>query len=425
MYRVKRILGEVASTSSRNEKEAILTKYKEERLLKYILWFIYNPHIVTGIARKKLSKLQPTKVTDLEVIDVMDYIMEHNTGRDEDIQLVVDFIASEPSELRELYEKIFTKSLKIGVTGKTLCKIYGEEFNFEFPIMKAHNYFDYADRVSGREFSITQKLDGNRAVLCKDSKGTTIFSSNGKSVSGAVEIEKEAAYLPSGFAYDGELLAVNKEGWSREERFRQTGKILRSKGEKTGLEFHVFDIIPLDEFWKKSSRSVHADRRIILGSAVENNPNLSLIQYVPALYIGQDISMIDYYFQKAIEAGDEGIMVNLSDSCYKAGRGYEIFKVKAERTIDLRIIGFEAGKAGGKYENTLGAIIVNYKGGKVRVGTMPEEVRFDIWKNRENYLGTIVEIKYTEEICDETGEISLRFPRFKCFRWDKSEESYD
>lgn len=424
MYEVKRILDEVAGTSSRNQKEALLERFKGNDLLRYVLWFVNNPHIVTGIARKKLSKLQPLNKSDLDVIGVMNYITENNTGRDEDIQLVVNFIDSQPEEFQDLYKKIFTKSLKIGVTGKTLAKVYGEEFNFEFPIMKAHNYFDYEDRVAGREFSITPKLDGNRIVICKDGGKFDIFSSNGKHIIGAVDIEKEVARLPNGYAYDGEFLAVNKEGWSREERFRQTGKILRSKGEKVGLEFHVFDVIPVKEFWKKSSINPYRIRRLKLDNII-NSSTFFYIRSVPVLYIGRDISMIDYYFQKAIEAGDEGVMINLNDSVYKAGRGYEIFKVKAERTVDLRITGFEAGKPGGKYADTLGAILVNYKDSVVRVGTMPEEIRFDIWRNQEKYLGSIIEVKYTEEICDENGEISLRFPRFKCLRWDKDKESYN
>ncbi len=93
-------------------------------------------------------------------------------------------------------------------------------------------------------------------------------------------------------------------------------------------------------------------------------------------------------------------------------------------SADLKIIGFEQGT--GRLENTLGAIIVDYKGTKVNVGSGFKDYQRDlIWNNKEKLLHTIAEIQYFEESKNEDGQISIRFPVFKTLRDDKTEVSYN
>ena len=49
MKQVIEIIKELQSTSSRIEKERILSENKDNELLKCIFEFVYNPYIVSGI----------------------------------------------------------------------------------------------------------------------------------------------------------------------------------------------------------------------------------------------------------------------------------------------------------------------------------------------------------------------------------------
>ena len=52
-------------------------------------------------------------------------------------------------------------------------------------------------------------------------------------------------------------------------------------------------------------------------------------------------------------------------------------------------------------------------------------MRDEIWNNQDKYLGKISEIQYFEETNNDEGGLSLRFPVFKQWRFDKEEESYE
>ena len=93
--------------------------------------------------------------------------------------------------------------------------------------------------------------------------------------------------------------------------------------------------------------------------------------------------------------------------------------------MDLPIISFEEGT--GRLSGTLGALVLDYKGNSVKVGSGFTDVQREwFWSNRNNLTGTICEVKYKEVSYDKkTKQQSLQFPVFVQIRNDKSEPSYD
>jgi DNA ligase-1 len=90
---------------------------------------------------------------------------------------------------------------------------------------------------------------------------------------------------------------------------------------------------------------------------------------------------------------------------------------------DLEVIGFEAGK--GKFEGTLGALVVDYKGTPVGVGSgLSDGDRRMFWDHQDEYLGRVVTIQYFEETHAADGKPSIRFPVFKELREAGKEVSY-
>ena len=80
----------------------------------------------------------------------------------------------------------------------------------------------------------------------------------------------------------------------------------------------------------------------------------------------------------------------------------------------------------GKYKGTLGAIICDYKGFELRVGSgFSDEQRKFFYENPNDIVGRIIECQFFEETHDKDGNLSLRFPIFKTIRNDKNDVSYE
>jgi DNA ligase-1 len=181
----------------------------------------------------------------------------------------------------------------------------------------------------------------------------------------------------------------------------------------------LFDIIPLEEFNKGVGKTKYSKRREMLEKMIETN---LYIDVAPVLYKGDNMDIVLQLLGKFRDRGAEGLMCSL-DKPYEFKRSKTLLKMKVMQTCDLKVIGFEEGQ--GKFANTLGKVICDYKGYELGVGSgWSDDMRNEVWNNQDKYLGKIAEIQYFEETNNDTGGISLRFPVFKTWRDDKNEESY-
>lgn len=426
MKEVLEIINQIKATSSRNEKEAILKQHKNNQTLRKVLDAALNPYIVFGIGEKKLKKFI-NKVSGKEnkfnnLFEVIEYLKVHNTGTDHDVKMVAEFLnAQDDEELKEFYKEIITKTLKIGGTAKSINKAFGEKFIPEFNVMLAKKFEDEEHKVKGKEFVITEKLDGMRTIMIVENGNVTFFSRQGQPITGLVEIIRDAVSLPDN-VYDGELLIANADDYKDREVLQETLKIARKDREKRGLVLHLFDMIPIEEFKAGESKATYRKRKEELSFIVEKLGS-PYIKVVPNLYVGKDLDVIPKLLEEMNRKGKEGLMLNVSDGKYQCKRTDVLLKIKSMNTMDCKIIGFEEGT--GKYEGMLGALLLDYKGYELRCGSgFTDEDRKEIWNNKEKYLGKIAEIQYFRESRNQDGGLSVSFPVFICIRHDKDEPSY-
>lgn len=163
MDEVIKIFKELQKSSGKRLQE-ILEENKDNELLKKVLWFVYNPYIVTGLSSKKINKMvnKQIKYAPAETIEeVFEYLQEHNTGTDIDIAYVLEFIQGKPDQ--EMYEQIFTKELKLGITSKTINKVFPNLIP-EFNVMLAEKYWDRMEELEKNkpDIIISQKLDRHK-----------------------------------------------------------------------------------------------------------------------------------------------------------------------------------------------------------------------------------------------------------------------
>lgn len=423
MEHLLEIFNDLKNHSGRNDKEKILEKNKDNELFREVLRFVYNPYIVTGISTKKMKKKVKVSVNhDLSNInEVMDYLRVHNSGRDYDIAVVQKFIDKlETEELKEFTRQIITKSLKCGLTEKTINKVYGKGEIPSFAVMLAEKYQDKEVKIKGK-FYITLKLDGLRCVAIKENDTVKFFTRAGQPIEGLVELEEEFEHFPNGFMFDGELLLlINKDNLSSNELFRATQKVARKDGIKRNLELNVFDVLPIDEFKAGKSKKVYSERREQLESLFSYFADESVkhIKLLPVLYQGEDKNVIPALMKWVEENGYEGLMLN-TDDFYVTKRTDALLKIKRFHSFDGIVMGVYEGT--GKNKGKLGGVVITFKDTMVRVGSgFSDKERELYWNNPDEVIGKVAEVSYFEESENQNGGKDLRFATWKGIRHDKA-----
>lgn len=341
-------------------------------------------------------------------------------------------------DVRQFIVSYLTKSAKIGVTADTVNKVVGSTVIPVFGCMLANKYFEHTDSVVGKMVAVTEKLDGIRALAiatpCPDGVHIEIYSRQGKRIYGLTEIEsaiQNASIPEGGVVLDGELLITNRANIPSKEQYKQTTKIVGSDKltNKTGITYNIFDVISKQNFRIGESEDKYSMRRSklqLMFDAVDS-PAIRIVPIQCTFSFSDNdraLRTITRLVGEARTRGEEGIMLNIIDAPYVCKRTNNLLKVKVFQDCDLKITGFMPGT--GKFANTLGALLVDYKGNTVGVGSgLSDEQRAEFWNNQETYLGRVVTVQYFEETNDAEGNKSIRFPVFKELREEGKEISYN
>lgn len=414
---------EIRSSNSRKFKQTVLQKYKDDPVIQKYLKIAFDPYTVYGLSTKKLSKDVELTASwwATSVFELFDYLTEHNTGRDIDVkvcQIALESVAFEDQEAALLLELLICKDISIGCDAKTINSVIPNLIP-TFNVQLAQKFFEKPERVIGKHFVVTTKIDGGRIIAIKDEGQVSFFTRAGQRYEGLVDLEREMMdTLPDGTVLDGEITILENKGIPSKEAYKRAMKITRSDGEKHGLKMICFDAMHIDEWKTQTCTHDYTERRLLLQGLMSSHPH-TYFEVLPVLYAGDDTARILELLDDAIANEEEGVMINISDAKYEFGRTWNLMKVKKMNTLDLEVIGYEEGA--GRLAGTLGAILVRYKEGNiVKVGSgFSDELRALIWTEPMDIIGKIVEVQYFEETTNADGGLSLRFPVFKDFRPDK------
>ena len=422
------------------DKIDTLDSYASDSDFCYLLEYLLNEDKISGIRKGKLNKKikNTSKLVQVnydELKSLIDYLLINNTGSDQEVYIVQTFLnkISDENE-RQLIADIITKDFKCGVTDLTAYgHIPGLKRNWKE--RKGHSLIDSKTgaislkKILGKKVIITLKLDGYRYKLYKKDDKIVFYSASGKEVEGLVELEEFAKKLPNGI-YDGECIAKGKFKDST-ERFNATTKILRKDGEKRGVELIVFDYIDeknASKFFNYEKITTTRHDRFMELLNIKEITKDTIINVAP-VYLTDIITedtekTIMAIYETAINKGEEGLIIDIADAPYERKKGNTMFKLKPELSGDFKVVDVVEGE--GKFKGKLGAFIIEYKNNTVNVGSgLTDEIREEVWKNPDKYKNKLIEVVYFGETQDENGEYSLRLPRFKRFRHDKNDISYD
>lgn len=414
---------ELQSLSGAKDKQSFIKEHSNDDEFCKVLYYALNPLLTYNVSEKILRREVAgawMPHTYNNIFEICDMLSSKKGVDNSVIRTVASYIHSRTDESeREVCIKLLAKTLRLGVTAKTVNKVIPGLIP-EWEVQQAYP-LDKCPSNEGTEFWLTQKLNGVRATFY-DGK---LVARSGVPYKGVEHIISEIEQSPMcGYVLDGELTLKDKGLLSDNEAFRMATGILNSDDmNKTAICYTVFDIIPKSDFDSDTPSVPYKARRELLNTFAENVKPDGCLRILPVLYCGTDQSKINELLERMVAEDKEGLMLN-TNVPYKRTRHKGILKIKRFYTMDLKIIGCEEGT--GRLEGALGAFILEYKDNIVKVGSgFTDEQRTEFWNNREDIIGNICEVKYKEISSDKnTGFESLQFPVFVRLRTDKNEISY-
>ena len=405
-------------------KKKIIAENKNNSDFLRLLFYALHPLLTYKVSEKTLRRPLPHNSVIMDVVDICDLcelLSQRRALDDETLYKVRGFIESATPENKELYIKLLSKTLRLGVTAKTVNKVIPGLIP-EWEVQQAYPVEKYPIK-QGAWFSLSQKLNGVRATYYHGN----LYARSGEVYEGLDHIIAEIErFGDRGIVFDGELTLADANGCSDNEAFRIATGIINSDAEdKTRISFTIFDALPAEEFEKGESTLCYRERRNELdaiGGVLFAQAKYTKI--LDVLYQGTDQSKINELLDQMVTEDKEGLMVNL-DVPYKCKRHNGILKVKRFYTMDLPIIRCEEGS--GRLTGMLGSFVLNFKGNEVNVGSgFTDEERVMFWELRDRLVDLLCEVKYKEISSDKkTGAESLQFPVYVCLRTDKSDANYE
>lgn len=450
---VSQILNELNESNSSKYKESILEKYKDNEDLMRFLYLAYSPRINFYVKKVSWEDSMLCESNQTIVVKSLSDCM-HNLERLYTRAITGNKAKDYANDLlyrcsdRNALQKIFDRDIKCNVSVKLINKIFGKDFIEETPYMGAVSYSEKAIeklfKKSGKAFSEI-KYDGKYSN-CYVNDEELYFESR----SGEEQVFLKGKFIDSiynnayiGHVLNGELLvkgfdrltangilnsisSINIKKRDGEDTSKEEAKFLKETGitldeAQDRIVYIIWDVVPEIEF-REGFCSVNRYDRIKTLESMDYDEYFQMCEYK----IVNSVDEAKQDLKEKLAAGLEGTIIKAYDAPWKDGKDANLqIKLKVEFDLDLKIVGFETGRKGTKFENTLGTILLESEDGLLRTGCgsgLDEKsgIREEIWNNQEKYLGNICVVKCNGLSKNRQGGNSLLFPVYQEIRTDKN-----
>jgi DNA ligase-1 len=408
--KISEILNKLKETNSRLEKEQILSDNKENSLFRKVLQYAYDPFKVFYIQKLfENTAFGYIEFEELEnvVFDLLDKLHERLfTGNEAKSQIMLQ-LSQCTLECFGIFKGIINKDLRIGLSEKTINKVYGKDFIKTFNVQLANKY-DENKEYEVDYWWINQKMDGLRANW----NNCIFLTRNGKQIIGFEHVENELQEIAKKYnieMFDGELFSKSIPFQTIQSYVMQRKNIDVENKEK--IKYNVFALTVKDKSYKTTASMYQ------LMQIIKDTMNLEYVEILMAERVDNDKNEIFKQTEKYIQEGFEGAMLRHPFEYYNEKRSDALLKVKFMKEIDLIVADIQEGT--GKYKGMLGALLCESFDGKIKteVGSGFSDMdREMIWNNFNDYKGKFIEVKY-QELTD--NKESLRFPVYNGFKLDR------
>ena len=412
---VIKIIKEIESTNSSRAKEHILRKNSDNETLKKVLYYTYSD-MQYGIKKttvKKMDFLPDEEYKWINIWKMFEDLSNSNINNDlvKKVSNTIGFF--DDKEQQDLLIRMLLKDLRIGMNVKSINKA--------IPNLIPKHEIMLASKFEGKlkgKVSMSLKMDGIRCSALVDNDGNIQFlSRQGHKILGLNEITDAIEKLGlKGYFIDGELIKINTDNIASDDNFRLTTKIVNSKtDDKRGLEFVVFDITPIEDYYNGKSNLPYEQRLELMNELIGDGNKF--VRLVEKFGITDNVEEVYQKLNEVVADGKEGLILNTLSGVYSFGkRPKDILKVKAFSDADVLVVDILEGE--GRLEGKLGKVKVQFKyEGKVYtsfVGSGFNDVEREYyWEHKDELMNKVITIKYFEISKNEKDGVSFRFPTWQ------------
>jgi len=447
---IKTILDEIAAEPGSNAKMDILSKYKDNDLLKRVMYAAKSPRVKYYIkqipehcfdlsydyvkledALKNLSKLSNREYTGGQASEWLQSIL--NSLSEDDAYIIV---------------RIIEKDLKIGMGTSNINKVFPKLIE-KTPYMGAKSFNEKLARdIIDNGMAYSQiKMDGRYCnAIIEDGEvylesrsgeetylpGSKIMSDfklfdedcvvNGELTIAGIDRNESNGVINSAISISNKIKDGEPTTKDKEHLFERHNMTYEQVLEN--IIFTAWDIIDLSDYNDKKSNVPYNDRlhRIMTFIIEHQDDSAGGIEMVEQKLVSTYKDAMEH-FVEVLNLGLEGTILKSFNGTWKDGKPNWQIKMKLEIETSMKIIGFNYGTVGSKNEHVISSLTVESSDGKVvtkPTGIKEKDMKY-ITSNQDMLMGAIIEMKSCGLSHDSKGNYSMLHPVFKYIRTDKDE----
>ncbi len=447
---IKTIFDEIAAESSTNKKTEILGKYKDNELLKRVLYLANSKRIKFYIKQiPDYERLTSHTQTLESAIEAITLISDRKLTGHAAFEHLKEVLMTTESDDAYIIERIIEKDCKIGMGTTFMNKVFKGLIE-DTPYMGAISFDEKKARVifENGKYGFSQiKMDGRYCNAIIRGGEVELESRSGEAtiVTGAKFLEELTKFddcvlngeltmdATPRYESNGIIASIIDICGKKEERTpEETAKKLSNFEKKHGsfeeslnkIRYTVWDTISIDEYFEKSSKIEYGFRLVNLQTLIKRaKPTMvSLIE----VRVVESYSQAMEHFQEVLATEVDGVplegtILKSFDGVWKDGKPNWQIKMKLEMDVDLKIVGFNYGTKGTKNEHVISSLNCESSDGlvKTRPQGIKEEMMKFITENQDKLMGKIIQCRCNGLSKDREGNHSLLYPAFVEVRDDK------
>jgi len=437
------IIDLIQNTPSTNDKIEIIKEHKDNTIFTDSLIMALDGNYIFNIKDIPVPDRNTSEITLGEAIEFLpmlyNRVVTGNAAR-ESIKTVLEGLSIDDARL---FHKILQKDLKCGI-GTSLVNKAIPSLISETPYMRCSLFNEKTiqkiDFTNGAYSELKMNGQYGNHII------TDVYecrSRDNKQYDFLGELDQEMFTLrkwfedndsrfSKGAVLNGEILVAEDDEFTK-PLDRKTGNgIIQKFGKDTGsidearkIYVTVWDVLPYDKFNKKGWDAPRHERIELIERAIKECKlkRIKMVEYKVVYSVEEALK----HYQGMLSRNEEGTVLKDRKAVWKSHTSPLQLKMKLEIDVDLICVGFNPGKKGTKFENTLGTIECVSACGKLRVNVSGFKekgkginTRDYIWNHKEEFLNKVVEVTCNEVSNNKNGEFSLGLPRFSEWRFDKN-----
>ena len=439
MNKIIEIFDEIANESSTNSKIEILTKYKDNELLKRVLYLANSKRVKFYIKQIPDYDLSGDRKDLLWGIDQLQGLSNRTVTGGAAIELLRTVLGSCDNESSYIIERIIDKDCKIGLGTRMINKVFPDLIE-KTGYMGCRPYSkDLITKLLSKGKCISEeKMDGRYLNVVIQGGELMLESRQGEPTTLENPLFFSELTQLTDCVLNGELTMGG--GISRFDANGIISSLISIATKKNGgvdaskdiakfesrhmpyyealdlIRFTAWDMLTIDEYFTRKCSRPYINR---LNNLLENLLGFNMITVVETRMVSTLAEVMEHFVEIS-ERGGEGLVIKSMDGYWVDSKPSYQIKIKKEINLDLKIVGFNYGT--GKNTDLISSLNAESSEGLLKTSPtgINEDDMYYITENQDVLLNTIVEVKCSGLSQDNKGNYSVLHPVFKHLRTDKT-----